>query len=133
MKEEPLLLLSDLQKLINQVVLIDYTIIILGDDTLCGGEGNDYLSGNEGNDIYLFGRGYGSDTVEDSDGDNRVVLDELAPNKVTFQMKTNGNLVVSVKGSDDALIIKKFSSDLYIFEFANGVTGTVHADAEDFT
>ena len=34
MKEEPLLLLSDLQKLINQVVLIDYTIIILGGDTM---------------------------------------------------------------------------------------------------
>ena len=34
MKEESLLLLSDLQKLINQVVLIDYTIIILGVDTL---------------------------------------------------------------------------------------------------
>ena len=34
MKEESLLLLSDLQKLINQVVLIDYTIIILGDDTM---------------------------------------------------------------------------------------------------
>ena len=33
MKEESLLLLSDLQKLINQVVLIDYTIIILGDKT----------------------------------------------------------------------------------------------------
>ena len=32
MKEEPLLLLSDLQKLINQVVLIDYIIIILGDE-----------------------------------------------------------------------------------------------------
>ena len=32
MKEEPLLLLSDLQKLINQVVLIDYTIIILVGD-----------------------------------------------------------------------------------------------------
>ena len=32
MKEEPLLLLSDLQKLINQVVLIDYIIIILGGD-----------------------------------------------------------------------------------------------------
>ena len=32
MKEESLLLLSDLQKLINQVVLIDYTIIILGDN-----------------------------------------------------------------------------------------------------
>ena len=30
MKEESLLLLSDLQKLINQVVMFDYTIIILG-------------------------------------------------------------------------------------------------------
>lgn len=36
MKEESLLLLSDLQKLINQVVLIDYTIIILGDMSLVG-------------------------------------------------------------------------------------------------
>ena len=34
MKEESLLLLSDLQKLINQVVLIDYTIIILGGDVM---------------------------------------------------------------------------------------------------
>ena len=34
MKEESLLLLSDLQKLINQVVLIDYTIIILGGDSM---------------------------------------------------------------------------------------------------
>lgn len=34
MKEEPLLLLSDLQKLINQVVLIDYTIIILGGNAM---------------------------------------------------------------------------------------------------
>ena len=34
MKEESLLLLSDLQKLINQVVLIDYTIIILGGVTM---------------------------------------------------------------------------------------------------
>lgn len=33
MKEESLLLLSDLQKLINQVVLIDYIIIILGSDS----------------------------------------------------------------------------------------------------
>ena len=36
MKEESLLLLSDLQKLINQVVLIDYTIIILGGGKLWG-------------------------------------------------------------------------------------------------
>ena len=34
MKEESLLLLSDLQKLINQVVLIDYIIIILGGEDM---------------------------------------------------------------------------------------------------
>ena len=34
MNEESLLLLSDLQKLINQVVLIDYTIIILGGEKM---------------------------------------------------------------------------------------------------
>ena len=34
MKEEHLLLLSDSQKLIKQVVLIDYTIIILGDEKM---------------------------------------------------------------------------------------------------
>ena len=38
MKEESLLLLSDLQKLINQVVLIDYTIIILGCDIMVATE-----------------------------------------------------------------------------------------------
>ena len=39
MKEESLLLLSDLQKLINQVVLIDYTIIILGERKMVLGIG----------------------------------------------------------------------------------------------
>ena len=42
MKEESLLLLSDLQKLINQVVLIDYTIIILGVFTMATKSANLY-------------------------------------------------------------------------------------------
>ena len=43
MKEEPLLLLSDLQKLINQVVLIDYTIIILGGKTMRNSKTNELV------------------------------------------------------------------------------------------
>ena len=43
MKEESLLLLSDLQKLINQVVLIDYTIIILGDESMVFNTGSTLL------------------------------------------------------------------------------------------
>ena len=43
MKEESLLLLSDLQKLINQVVLIDYTIIILGGKTMRNSKTNELV------------------------------------------------------------------------------------------
>lgn len=43
MKEEPLLLLSDLQKLINQVVLIDYTIIILVQLTMRNSKTNELV------------------------------------------------------------------------------------------
>ena len=49
MKEESLLLLSDLQKLINQVVLIDYTIIILGDDVMAV-----YKDGDKWRVIYRY-------------------------------------------------------------------------------
>lgn len=48
-------------------------------------------------------------------------------------MKMNGNLVNSLKGSDNTLTIKNFSLDLYIFEFANDVTGTVNADIGEVT
>lgn len=48
-------------------------------------------------------------------------------------MEANGDLVVFVKGSDDTLTIKNFSSDLYLFEFANGVMGTIDEDTVRFT
>jgi Ca2+-binding RTX toxin-like protein len=35
-----------------------------GNDLLDGGAGNDSLTGGAGNDIYVFGKGYGHDTVD---------------------------------------------------------------------
>ena len=35
-----------------------------GNDTLIGGAGNDYLDGGDGSDTYVFGRGFGQDTVD---------------------------------------------------------------------
>ncbi len=35
-------------------------------DTMDGKAGNDYLSGGDDGDMYLFGRGYGQDTIEDN-------------------------------------------------------------------
>ena len=58
MKEESLLLLSDLQKLINQVVLIDYTIIILGSD----------------NDVFLRGSGQDSALVHKTECVNGICM-----------------------------------------------------------
>ncbi|RED44698.1 calcium-binding protein, partial [Aestuariispira insulae] len=36
-----------------------------GNDTLSGGAGSDLLQGQDGDDIYMFGRGYGADSVLD--------------------------------------------------------------------
>ncbi|RWQ28321.1 MAG: calcium-binding protein, partial [Mesorhizobium sp.] len=36
-------------------------------DTLVGGSGNDHLNGGDNDDVYVFGRGDGSDTIEDFD------------------------------------------------------------------
>ena len=51
MKEESLLLLSDLQKLINQVVLIDYTIIILGVEFMCQEMEQIYYEGEKSGEL----------------------------------------------------------------------------------
>ena len=43
-----------------------------GDDILDGGVGNDRLSGDNGADTYVFGKGFGQDTVYNYDSDNSV-------------------------------------------------------------
>ena len=62
MKEESLLLLSDLQKLINQVVLIDYTIIILGGDFSMSSLFEDLKEGLE--EAIAYEKGYGAGRVK---------------------------------------------------------------------
>ncbi len=48
-----------------------------GNDELIGGTGNDYLEGGEGNDTYLFAQGDGFDTILDTDGSGKILLDSL--------------------------------------------------------
>jgi VCBS repeat-containing protein len=43
-----------------------------GNDTIDGAGGDDLLYGGEGNDIYLFGRGYGHDTLTDQAGSDEL-------------------------------------------------------------
>ena len=104
-----------------------------GNDVLNGGVGSDYLYGGNGNDTYIFGIGYGSDIVEDNDGENKIVLNEITLDMITFSINENGYLIISINDSEDVLTIKNFNSELFAFEFADGIIGTVNADTAEFT
>lgn len=58
----------------------------VGADLLDGGAGNDYLEGGEHNDTYIFGKGYGHDTIFDFNFgfDSEASLHRLNANVVKF-------------------------------------------------
>lgn len=130
-----------------------------GNDTLDGGTGDDLLEGGSGSDTYVFGLGYGSDYIFDTDAWNGV------PNTVRF-INLNAedlsfsrgidvstdlyNLIVQVKGSRDRLEIRDVFwhgldnpglSPISRLEFADGsvwsmadvwALGLVPTSADDF-
>ncbi len=96
-------------------------------DYIDAGTGNDYMSGRNHGDTYVFGRGYGQDTIEefaDSDiditaaGDDRVVFKEgIAAADLTFErIGSTNDLKVSVDGDASTLTIKdQFQSHYTVF------------------
>jgi Ca2+-binding RTX toxin-like protein len=50
-----------------------------GNDTLGGDAGNDQLLGGDGADAYAFGTGWGSDTIDDSDGSGSISVAGFGP------------------------------------------------------
>ena len=99
-----------------------------GNDFVFGGQGDDYINGGNGNDTYVFGRNYGTDIIEDYDGNNKIVLSGIDLNEVTFTKTNQSELTVSINGSEDKLTIRNFNSESFIFEFAGGAVGTVNKD-----
>lgn len=99
-----------------------------GDDILDGGEGNDFLYGGMGNDTYRFGIGYGSDIIEDNDGDNKVELIGVNSDAVSFEMTDRGELVITIIESGDVLTIRNFDSERFTFEFADEISGTFNVE-----
>ena len=101
-----------------------------GDDVLDGGAGNDWLYGGNGNDTYIFGTGYGNDTIEDWGGSSTVVFKDVSSDDVTVSNLRDSTLVMTVTSTGDTLNINgyKWNQDGYTFEFADGVTGTVNRD-----
>lgn len=57
-----------------------------GDDLLDGGTGNDLLHGGAGDDVYVFGPGYGFDSITDFEGRNTIrFTSEVSPGDVALE------------------------------------------------
>ena len=96
-----------------------------GDDIVDGGAGNDTLDGNgdyvgykgNGNDTYIFGRGYGVDTIKDADTtagnlDVISIKDDVLPSDVTIK-RINNDLELSINDTTDRLIVKDYFNSNY--------------------
>lgn len=79
-----------------------------GNDTLDGGTGNDTLKGGEGNDTYVFTKGYGHDTIIDSDGLNTLKFSNLAPSDILVNGTGDYDVTITIKGTNDTLVIRDF-------------------------
>ena len=99
-----------------------------GDDTLIGNHGNDSLDGGSGidmlrggkdDDTYVFGRGYGQDTVADNivvdnrGGSDTVLLAaDLLPADISVVQADGGrDLVIRINGTSDQLTLDNTITD----------------------
>jgi Ca2+-binding RTX toxin-like protein len=89
-----------------------------GNNTLDGLAGNDTLTGNGGNDTYVFGRGYGLDTINNvhtSSGDLSVLSfnPDTLPADVVARRSGN-HLVLSIAGTTDKVTVQNY---FYAWQF----------------
>jgi trimeric autotransporter adhesin len=99
-----------------------------GADILTGGAGNDYLMGDAGNDVYVFNRGDGKDTIDNTDLLRDTINLELlgAVDTLRFGVgvadtdvigwRSEDNLVLKIKGSTDQVVVANY----YAADVVNG-------------
>jgi Ca2+-binding RTX toxin-like protein len=107
-----------------------------GNNTLTGGAGNDFLQGGAGNDVYVFNRGDGPDTIDNTDvaaaTDVLRFGADVADTDV-IGLRVDDHMVLKIKGTTDQIAVLNYYgadvvngtrvSDHRIdrVEFANGV------------
>ncbi|RUM03845.1 hypothetical protein EFR84_19170, partial [Rhizobium chutanense] len=116
----------------------DHIVGFWTDNTLDGGAGNDLLEGGDGSDTYVFGYGYGHDEIRESygivlyaDDDAVRFASGVDVADVTFQRSGENDLLISLAGSDDTLLIaNEFylevwdMNDVERFQFSDGTVLT---------
>lgn len=103
-----------------------------GSDVLDGGAGSDTLNGGIGEDTYVFKTGYGVDMITDCEGINNVFMTDIKVESVVFNMQNDTELSISIQDSQDTLLIKEFSTESYVFHFAEDVVGSVDSVTSEF-
>ena len=85
-----------------------------GNDTLDGGGGNDYLEGGSGADTYLFGKGSGSDTINNysasSTENDRVNLGAGISADQVWLERVGNNLRLTLYETGDKLTVQNWYS-----------------------
>ncbi len=83
-----------------------------GDDIIDGGSGDDNLDGGFGNDTYIYGIGYGNDTITETDfpsssgNTDQVIFTGLSQSAVKFQKANNGwDIRVTINATNESLTI----------------------------
>lgn len=112
----------------------DYVNGGTGNDTLSGGLGNDQLEGGADNDTYLYGAGFGLDTIlglADANAGSDVIKVSMASTKVSNLQISGNSLIIGFTNSTgvmDALTLSDFMSSgdkRHRVEFADGAVLTV--------
>ena len=91
------------------------------DNLISGNSGNNILSGGAGNDTYLFTLGSGEDTVIDTSGNDRIVMDSTV-SKSNIAIYQDGNNLIIDYGNNtgtDTITIQN-SSSIEKIELADG-------------
>ncbi|WP_187363406.1 putative Ig domain-containing protein [Massilia frigida] len=108
-----------------------------GNDRLDGGVGNDLLKGGGGADTYVFGKGYGNDTIDNQDLPSQAGIDtiEFLPGVAVGDVKPtrlDNDLILSLPASGDSLrVLNYFKADelalsqVEAIKFADGTTWTL--------
>ncbi len=96
-----------------------------GDDILDGGPGNDFLCGGPGNDTYIWGKGYGSDLIWETDQSNNVLHFTKGTSKKDLLISRIGRyLLIGIKNTPDLLRIGDWEKNNFYtiekFIFADG-------------
>ncbi|MEM7683452.1 MAG: calcium-binding protein, partial [Pseudomonadota bacterium] len=74
-------------------------------DRIDGGLGDDRLEGQSGNDVYIFESGYGTDTILDSGGTERIEFNGLQTGDIEFS-RTALDLIMTVTATGDQVILE---------------------------